>query len=49
MLYEYACYWCNKIYEIQKPVQDFSKEVKCPHCDRPLEIHICPVRFKING
>jgi putative FmdB family regulatory protein len=47
-LYEMTCYECEKVYEVQRPLSKFDEEVKCPHCGKPLSLHVCPVRFKIG-
>lgn len=49
MLYEYSCHECEKVYEVQMPLSRHGEEVKCPHCDKPLERHISPVYFTIKG
>ena len=47
-LYTYACYSCNKVYEVQVKLADYDKTVKCPHCGKELERHIDPVTFVLR-
>ncbi len=48
-LYELYCLDCQKVYEVQIPLSKYGEEIKCPHCEKPLTLHVCPVRFKINA
>lgn len=32
MKYDYKCTKCNKIFEIERSINELSKKVKCPKC-----------------
>jgi putative FmdB family regulatory protein len=47
-MYAMYCLKCMKMYEVMKKLADFDKETKCPHCSKPLQLEIKPVRFSFK-
>ena len=35
--YDYRCNFCNKIFEIEKSMNDATKEENCPDCSATME------------
>jgi len=48
MLYTYHCVDCAKIYEIMVKLKDYDKEIKCPHCKKPLKKQMDAPYFTIK-
>ena len=48
-LHDYACYQCEKTYEVHVPIDKIDKVVKCPVCGKALVKRIAPVRILRYG
>jgi len=47
-LYTYTCKECLKYYELLVKLKDADKEIKCPHCDKPLKKQMDAPYFTIK-
>lgn len=53
MRYKYRCPECItddgyvKEYEVEKPLCEFDEPVPCPKCDKPMELAVQAVPFRI--
>lgn len=48
MLYTYHCKKCAKIYELLVKLENYKKDIKCPHCGEVLKKQMDAPYFTIK-
>jgi putative FmdB family regulatory protein len=46
--YDLLCEKCQKVFDVQVPLDKYDEKVKCPHCGEDLKRQLSPVPFRIN-
>jgi DNA-directed RNA polymerase subunit RPC12/RpoP len=47
-LYVYVCPDCKKAFDIKMKLEDYGQEIPCLYCQKPMELKIQPIPFRIK-